>query len=190
MEDATSQQWYLRKQEDGTIFGPLSFEQLASWASSAQIAPHDTISTDQAAWMKAPMLPDLGMDWLVEVTSERYYGPTTLGAIQEFIYLREIDADTFIINACDGTRRQVRDLPDLQLPPEPEPGTESAEENAVPSEPAASGISIDLQDRIRDLEQSLTEERRALEDSEDRYRELQRRYDELEQKLDSLGSSA
>ena len=27
------------------------------------------------------MLPELGMDWMVEVTSERYYGPTTLGAI-------------------------------------------------------------------------------------------------------------
>ena len=190
MDDATSQQWYLRKQEDGTIFGPLSFAQLSSWASSAQIAPHDAISTDQAAWMKAPMLPDLGMDWLVEVTSERYYGPTTLGAIQEFIHLREIDADTFIINACDGTRRQVRDLPDLQFPPEPEPGTEEEEESTAPNEPAASGISIDLQDRIRDLEQSLLEERRAFEESEERYRELERRYDELEQKLTSLGPSA
>lgn len=188
MEDATSQQWYLRKHEDLTIFGPLSFEQLTAWASSAQIAPHDAISTDQTTWMKAPMLPNLGMDWLVEVTSERYYGPTTLGAIQEFIHLREIDADTFIINACDGTRRQIRDLPDLQFPPEPEPG--AAEEAVLPNEPAASGISIDLQDRIRDLEQSLLEERRAFEESEDRYRELQRRYDELEQKLTSLGSSA
>jgi hypothetical protein len=188
MDDATSQKWYLRKHEGGNIFGPLSFEQLAAWASSAQIAPHDAISTDETTWMKAPMLPNLGMDWLVEVTSERYYGPTTLGAIQEFIHLREIDADTFIINACDGTRRQIRDLPDLQFPPEPEPGA-AVEEADLPNEPAASGISIDLQDRIRDLEQSLLEERRAFEESEDRYRELQRRYDELEQRLTSLGSS-
>ena len=89
----------------------------------------------------------------------------------------------------DGTRRQVRDLPDLQFPPEPEPGTEEEEESAAPNEPAATGISIDLQDRIRDLEQSLLEERRAFEESEERYRELERRYDELEQKLTSLGSS-
>ena len=191
MEDATEQQWYLRKHEDGSIFGPLSFEQLADWAASAQIAPHDAISTDQAAWIKAPMLPNLGMDWLVEVTSERYYGPTTLGAVQEFIRLREIDGDTFIINACDGTRRQIRELPTLQLPPDPEPEPAvSPEAEETPHEPAASGISIDLQDRIRDLEQSLREERRAFEEAEDRYRELQRRYDELEQKLGSLGASA
>lgn len=188
MEDPTAQQWYLRKHEDGTIFGPLSFDQLSSWASSAQLAPHDAISTDQATWMKAPMLPNLGMDWLVEVTSERYYGPTTLGAIQEFIRLREIDRETFIINACDGTRRQIQDFPTLKLPPEPGPDESPATESAEPpSEPAASGISIDLQDRIRDLEQSLREERRAFEESEHRYRELERRYGELEQKLGSLG---
>jgi hypothetical protein len=188
MEPATNQQWYLRKQ-DGALFGPLTFDQLASWASNAQIAPHDAISTDQINWIKAPMLPELGMDWLVEVTSERYYGPTTLGAIQEFIELREIDAETFIINACDGTRRQVQDLANLQLPTEAEPAApEPAEAVEAPSEPAAGRISIDLQDRIRDLEQSLGEERRALEESEDRYRELQRRYDELEHKLSSLGT--
>ena len=186
MEQATSQQWYLRKHEDGTIFGPLTFDQLDSWAATAQIAPHDAISTDQLTWMKAPMLPDLGMDWLVEVTSERYYGPTTLGAIQEFIHLREIDAETFIINACDGTRRQIQDLPALVLPAEPEPEAEPGESEPL-TEPAPSGISIDLQDRIRDLEQALREERRASEETEERYRELQRRYDELEQKLGSLG---
>ncbi|HSP45535.1 MAG TPA: hypothetical protein VLO30_06045 [Chthoniobacterales bacterium] len=53
--------------------------QLTRWASTAQVAPHDVVSTDQLTWVKAPMLPELGMDWLVEVTTERFYGPTTLG---------------------------------------------------------------------------------------------------------------
>jgi hypothetical protein len=183
MENPTTQSWYLRKHQDNTVFGPLSFEQLADWARNAQIAPHDGISTDQTGWMKAPMLPELGMDWLVEVTSERYYGPTTLGAVQEFIRLREIDAETFIINACDGTRCQVQDFPQLKLPaPEEETlEVETVEIAENPNEPAASGISIDLQDRIRDLEQALREERRAFEDLESRYQELQQRCNELEQ---------
>ncbi len=186
MEQPASQQWYLRKHEGGTIFGPLAFEQLARWASTAQIAPHDAISTDQLTWMKAPMLPQLGMDWLVEVTTERYYGPTTLGAIQEFIHLGEIDGETFIINACDGTRRQIQELPGVEIVTEPA-AVESASADPPPAdEPAPSGISIDLQDRIRDLEQSLLEERRAFEESEERYRELERRYRELEQRLESL----
>jgi VCBS repeat-containing protein len=45
------------------------------------------------------------------VTTERYYGPTTLGAIQEFLRLGEISGQTFIINSCDGTRKQISEIP-------------------------------------------------------------------------------
>ncbi len=165
-ETPSAQTWYLRKYADGTVFGPLSFEQLAHWATEAQIAPHDMISNDQQTWTKAPMLPELGMDWLVEITSEHYYGPTTLGAVYEFVRLGEINEDTIVINACDGTRREVRDMFDLLS-------------SARPNAPAASGISYNVHDRIRDLEQSLDEERRALEESEQRYAELERRYQDL-----------
>jgi hypothetical protein len=165
-ESATTQRWFLRKHEDGTIFGPLSFERLTRWASNAQLAPHDTVSTDQQTWIKAPMLPELGMDWLVEITSEHYYGPTTLGAIQEFIRLGEINEETFVVNSCDGTRRQISEMSDL---------IQSAREH----EPPATGISINVRDRIRDLEQTLREERRALEEAEQRYAELERKYQEL-----------
>jgi hypothetical protein len=165
-ESATTQRWFLRKHEDGTIFGPLSFERLRRWASNAQLAPHDTVSTDQQTWIKAPMLPELGMDWLVEITSEHYYGPTTLGAIQEFIRLGEINQETFVVNSCDGTRRQISEMSDL---------IQSAREQ----EPPATGISINVRDRIRDLEQTLREERRAVEEAQQRYAELERKYQEL-----------
>jgi hypothetical protein len=155
----------------------LPFAQLARWASTAQIAPHDAVSTDQLSWMKAPMLPQLGMDWLVEVTSERYYGPTTLGAIQEFIRLGEIGADIFVINACDGTRKQIQEMPAL-LEMAGEPVITETPEDDPEHEPLPSGMSIDVQDRIRDLEQMLREERRALQEAEERYRELEQRYRE------------
>jgi hypothetical protein len=92
MQRADAQEWFLCKHDDGHIFRPLPFAQLTRWASSAQVAPHDVASTDQLNWVKAPMLPELGMDWLVEVTTERFYGPTTLGAIKEFMRLGEIEA--------------------------------------------------------------------------------------------------
>jgi hypothetical protein len=116
MEAAATRQWFLRKYDDGALFGPLPFEQLARWASSAQVAPRDSVSSDGESWIKAPMLPELGMDWIVEVTSESLYGPTTLGAIREFMRLGEIDENTWVINSCDATRRQVRDIAPL-LPP-------------------------------------------------------------------------
>ena len=180
MDEPSSQSWFLRKYQDGSVFGPLSFAQLERWASAARIAPHDLVSTDQRAWIKAPMLPELGMDWLVEITSEQYYGPTTLGAVQEFIRLGEINGETFLINSCDGTRRQIREMPML---------FDSVRQNSVApaeqtradlaNEPVASRISIDLQERIRGLEQSLREERRAVEETEQRYQELERKYLEL-----------
>lgn len=172
MEAVAAQEWFLRKHEDGNIFGPMPFAQLARWASSAQVAPHDVVSTDQVAWSKAPMLPELGMDWLVEVTTERFYGPTTLGAIQEFMRLGEITGETFVINSCDGSRQRVSEMP-FDLSPE-------ASEDSTG--PAASGMAIKSEDRIRDLEQALREERRALQDAEERYRALELKYRELSQR--------
>ena len=174
MEAATAQDWFLRKHEDGNIFGPLPFAQLARWASSAQVAPHDVVSTDQVTWTKAPMLDELEMDWLVEVTSERFYGPTTLGAIQEFMRLGEINGETFVINSRDGSRRRVSEMPLVlsQIPIENENASDAAG-------PASSGMSINAEDRIRDLEQTLREERRALQEAEERYRALELKYQEL-----------
>src|SRR3954469_23079957 len=149
MEEPSGQRWFLRKHEDGSVFGPLSFEQLAQWASAAQVAPHDAISADQLTWIKAPMLPELGMDWLVELTSEQYYGPTTLGAIEEFIRLGEIDAATFVINSCDGARRQLQQIPELEETLANSAPAPSEFHDTEPSaEPMPSGISMDLQDRI------------------------------------------
>ena len=114
------------------------------------------------------------MDWLVEVTSEHYYGPTTIGAIQEFIRLGDINADTFVINSCDGTRRQIREMPALFKISSP-----TSKSDGVTTEPVSAGISIRLQERIRDLEQTLREERRTLAEAEQRYAALENKYNAL-----------
>ena len=85
--------------------------------------------------MKAPMLSELGMDWLVEVTTERYYGPTTLGAIQEFVRLGEITPESYVINTCDGSRRQIQEIEPFSPTPDEEP-------NGSEQTPAAAGMSI------------------------------------------------
>lgn len=174
-----TQKWFLRKHEDGSTFGPVQFDQVARWAAAAQIAPHDTLSSDGQTWIKAPMLTQLGMDWLVELTSEHYYGPTTFGALREFIRLGEIDGETIVINTCDGTRREIREMPDLW-----ESGGVQAEKQIEiqlgdPVGPGVAKMSFRLQERIRDLEQTLQEERRALAESEQRYAELERKYQDL-----------
>jgi hypothetical protein len=174
-----NQRWFLRKHEDGSTFGPVRFDQIARWAATAQIAPHDTLSSDGQTWIKAPMLPQLGMDWLVELTSEHYYGPTTFGALQEFVRLGEIDGETVVINTCDGTRRQIREMPDLRETGELQIENQIEIQLGDPVGPAVAKMSIHLQERIRDLEQTLQEERRALAVSEQRYAELERKYQDL-----------
>jgi hypothetical protein len=175
-----NEKWFLRKHEDGRTFGPVRFDQITRWATAAQIAPHDTLSNDGRTWIKAPMLPQLGMDWLVELTSEHYYGPTTLGALQEFIRVGEIDGETIIINTCDGAHRQVREMSELWETIQPE-----VDENQFqiqlddPVAPAVAKMSMRLQERIRDLEQTIQEERRALAESQQRYDELERKYQDL-----------
>jgi hypothetical protein len=177
MESTANQLWFLCKHEDGSIFGPLPFAQVRHWAATAQVAPHDKLSHDQQTWLKAPMFPELEMDWLVEVTGEQYYGPTTLGAVQEFLRLGEIGAETFVINARDGSRRQIKELMDdqLQFPSQPDAGTMGGADEA----PFATTMAINLRDRISDLEQSLFEERRSRQDCEERCRELELRLNEL-----------
>ncbi len=176
MEAPQARQWFLRKHEDGGIFGPLTFAQLEHWASAAQIAPHDLLSADQEAWIKAPMLPELQMDWLVEITSDQYYGPTTLGAIEHFLRLGEINGETWIINSCDGARQQINELPALFRKERRAPGENAGETDTGPE---ATSMSIDLHERISSLEQTLREERRALVQVEERYRDLLERYEEL-----------
>jgi hypothetical protein len=174
MEAPADHQWFLRKHADGEIFGPVAFAQLQSWAAQAQIAPQDTISVDQVNWTKAPMQPELGMDWIVEVTSERLYGPTTLGAVREFLELGEINEESYIINACDATRQQIRDiLPLLEQASAAEADTSGS------SAPPAAGMAITVDDRIRELEEALREERRAYAELEWRYQALEQQYLEL-----------
>ena len=148
------QQYFLMKNEDGTIFGPLSTQELERWALDAMISPLDKVSTDQKTWMKAPMLPQLEMDYLIEVSTDQYYGPTTLGAVKEFLKAREINANTLITNCKDGTSCAVEQIPSMELPEEEE------------DQPTRTSIRTSLQQRIRDLELSLLEERRARESAE------------------------
>jgi len=168
-----TQNWFLMKHDDGTVFGPIPFSQLQQWAVDAQISPLDKVSTDESNWFKAPMIPELEMDYLVEVSPDQYYGPTTLGAVSEFIMMGEISPDTTVINCRDGAQHVVKDIPGV-IPVPPEKPSRADEQ------PVRTSIRLSLQQRIRDLEESLLEERRAREVAE-------ARCDKMEAKLAEFG---
>ena len=150
-----AQTWYLMKNDDGTIFGPISFEQLRQWALDAQVSPLDKVSNDEKTWIKAPMVPELEMDYLVEVSPDQFYGPTTVGAVREFLQVGEINGDTPITNCRDGSIKRVGEVPELQI-----------QETEDTTQPVRTSIRSNLQQRVRDLEEALMEERRGREQAE------------------------
>jgi peptidoglycan hydrolase-like protein with peptidoglycan-binding domain len=165
-----TQKVYLMKHGDSSVFGPVSFTQVRQWAIDAQVSPLDKISTDQNNWIKAPMIPELEMDYLVEVSPDQYYGPTTLGAVREFLVMGEINRDTTITNCKDGSTQTVREIPFLKVPTEED-------------QPVRSSVRVSLQQRIRDLEESLLDERRAREAAEQLVERLEARVAELKAQI-------
>ncbi len=153
-----SQTWYLLKHEDESVFGPIPFEQLKEWAVEAQVSPLDKVSNDGTTWMKAPMVAGLEMDYLVEVSPDQYYGPTTLGAVREFLQMGEIHGDTEVTNCRDGSKSPLKQLPAFARALD--------EEDNVQSVPLRTSIRVNLQQRIRELEETLMEERRGREMAE------------------------
>lgn len=163
-----SAKWFLQKHEDGEVFGPVDFAKLKEWTRAAQVSPLDLVSDDRASWSKAPMVQELHMDYLIQLGDESFYGPTTEEAVQEFLRLGEISADTMLINCCTGTEMSLRDSGFFQGQPPPR-------EEIAPSEPGRRTIRQNLQQRIRELELLLVEKRQQLEMAEVRIRQLERR---------------
>ena len=55
------------------------------------------------------MIEGLQMDWLIEVPGNPLYGPTTPGAVLEFLHMGEIDLSTTIVNCCTGERMTLEE---------------------------------------------------------------------------------
>lgn len=164
----TSTKWYLRKHEDGEIFGPVDFAKLKEWTQAAQVSPLDMVSDDRANWIKASMVQQLHMDYLIQLGDDSYYGPTTEEAVLEFLRLGEVNADTILINCCTGRETALRDSGFFQGQPPPL-------EEIAQNEPGRRTIRQNLQQRIRELELLLVERRQQLDMAELRIRQLERR---------------
>jgi len=169
--------WHLKKHDNGEIFGPVPFGRIVEWAGTAQIAPQDSVSSDGEVWTKAPMIPELKMDWIVKLDDDHYYGPTTVGAVLEFFENGEINGDTAIIDCCSGIEMPFKEA---SFFPVPEPTPDDLLELRSPSKGI---IRLGLQKRIRELEVNLLEKRRQLDMAADTIHRLETRVRELEDRL-------
>jgi len=164
--------WYLKKHDNGEVFGPVSFGKIVEWAGTAQIAPQDVISSDKELWTKAPMIPELKMDWLVSLDDDHFYGPTTIGTLVEFRESGEINGNTILIDCCTGSEVKFENTSFFQQPAEDFSRT-----------PAKGGVRLSLQKRIRELEIGLLDKRRQLDAAAETIRKLEQRIAELEARI-------
>jgi len=149
--DDDSPKWFLWKQQTEDVFGPMPFSQLLQWAVDAWISPMDKVCSDGQNWVKAPMIPDLNMDFLVEADDGTFYGPTTIGAIREFYANGEIQLESIITNCKTRECKQLKDFPRQTL-----------------------HVAESLQERVRELGEIILQERRLRQIAEHRVAELER----------------
>lgn len=151
--------WYLLKKDETEPYGPVSMEQLRRWAFNAQISPMDRLSRDQETWLKAPMHAELEMDWLIQLSVDQFYGPTNLGAVNEFLDAGEIGVDNLLINCCTGEVQRIGDM-DLEVVEHADDDAPITDDSG--SSPERTAIGISLEEKVASLEQALMEERREL----------------------------
>jgi flagellar motor protein MotB len=78
--DGRSGGWYLKK-PDGSQFGPVTLEELVSWAEESRIVSGNQLSSDRKTWVSAETIPELKMVWQVELPDGKVYGPFNAQAL-------------------------------------------------------------------------------------------------------------
>jgi hypothetical protein len=170
------EEWYLLKVSDQTIYGPTRLEDLAQWATEAKISPMDKVSNDERrSWKRAPMVPELNMDWLVELEDGYLYGPTTMGTLEEFYRSGEIDEGVTVINCLEGRETTVGEIGlHKAVPPRLRPSETQA--FAAMEENHAGGTTESLQEKVLRLEKVILNQRLEIQSLEGKLAKLRKLY--------------
>lgn len=156
-------QWFLQK-ADREIHGPIHLDQLRSWAAEAKISPLDKVSNDgQESWVRAPMVPELQMDWLIEMPDKYLYGPTSVGTLQEFLATGEIDEHVVVINCLDGSSGRLSDQPFYSASPHHIRSADTVLQGTqMPGNNATGDANVLLRQRVQWLEKQVMDLHRDL----------------------------
>jgi DNA repair exonuclease SbcCD ATPase subunit len=87
------------------VYGPISLLTLCDWATQGRVVAGNDISTDGENWFAAEELPDLKMDWVVELKNGKKFGPFNLLAAPFLLQRGIIEPDAILINP--ETKKQV-----------------------------------------------------------------------------------
>jgi hypothetical protein len=103
------------------------------------------------------MVAELQMDWLIEMTDGFLYGPTSVGTLQEFLAMGEINENTTVINTLESTTSRIGELPFFSASPHRIRGTQEITGTASSSEPHTADDTNTMRHRISWLEKQVME---------------------------------
>jgi len=157
--------WYLIKAATNEEYGPLSHETLIGLAAEAKISSMDKLSNDgRQTWLRAPMVRELQMDWLIQMPDLYLYGPTNVSTIQEFLATGDIDESVTLIHCVNGTESRLRDLAFFKVSPQQVRSVSSTNNGTQwPDLNKGSGEAM-LQQRVKVLEKQIMEYQRSLDE--------------------------
>lgn len=92
-EKDTNEELWKVKDDTGTVFGPASMASLQSWARDGRLAATHLISTDGVNWEPVTSRRELEMDWIVELSPGKFYGPIHREACDELLTNGTISPD-------------------------------------------------------------------------------------------------
>lgn len=140
-EKGSGEQWYLQS-EDGGIFGPADTETLHEWAEQGRISPGYQLSADQETWTPVEELPDLKMQWMVELDDGTLYGPINIRALSDLITDGIVSDGTKLIQHATGEEATIKEKMDdilgIVSSTQPSPGPVAAKKKSITLTPVES----------------------------------------------------
>ena len=73
---------YHLRTPDGTVYGPVDIVTLCLWATDARVIPGCELSERQDVWFPVEAIPELRLNWSVQLMDGSFYGPLNLLAIR------------------------------------------------------------------------------------------------------------
>lgn len=119
-----------------SVYGPVSTTEMYAWAADCRIAPDTEVARDGAPWRKAREVPELCMEWSIQLVDGTGYGPVNLLAVSHLVKDGSAQPGAAVTNCRTGTKLTAAEL--------------------------AHPLALELRNTILRLEKELAEFRRAL----------------------------
>ena len=67
------------------MYGPVELTELRNWAEQCRVVPGNELSQDRQKWVPAESIPELGMQWMIELLDKSTCGPFNGVALNELV---------------------------------------------------------------------------------------------------------